>query len=300
MCLELTFSLSKILEEVLHYYKLLVLISTEEAGFGVKFCFFSAGSESVKTLKRLTVRRGGSLTVPCLYEEEYKSHRKYWCKGGTWSSCTIVAKTNTRNTGISITDHPSQNMFTVDLKKLQDSDSGWYWCALEIDVSTTHSLLLHSDPAVWVENSRVIGQEGGGVSVQGNYSSGYKNEEKKWCRFKDWSCYTFQDSTVKISDDENRGSFRVEMIGLQESDAGWYWISAGGVAVTVHLTVTERPTSKMILISRKNEERTQNSKCLISDEPSFQTEPPISSNSSCEAVLCMCVIYTEGTVQTKR
>ncbi|KAG9278735.1 polymeric immunoglobulin receptor-like [Astyanax mexicanus] len=235
----------------------LELISTEEAGFGVKFCFFSAGSESMKTLKHLTVRRGGSLTVPCLYNKEHKSHCKYWCKGGTWSSCRIVAYANTNNTGISITDHPSQNMFTVDLKKLQDSDSGWYWCVVEIggywtpDVRDSVYLTVSSDPAVWVENSRVIGQEGGGVSVQGFYSSGYKNEEKKWCRFKTWSCYPFQDSTVKISDDKNNRSFRVEMIGLQKSDAGWYWFSAGLVGVTVHLTVTERPTSKMILISEQ-------------------------------------------------
>ncbi|KAG9278736.1 CMRF35-like molecule 1, partial [Astyanax mexicanus] len=77
--------------------------------------------------------QGGSLTVPCLYEEEYKSHPKYWCEGEHWSLCTIVAYANSSSTGISVTDHPSQNMFTVDLKKLQDSDSGWYWCAVEID-----------------------------------------------------------------------------------------------------------------------------------------------------------------------
>ncbi|XP_049332557.1 uncharacterized protein LOC111194609 isoform X5 [Astyanax mexicanus] len=212
------------------------------------FLLFISGSESVRTLKHLTVRRGGSLSVPCLYEKKYKSHRKYWCKGGTWSSCRIVAYGNTSNTGISVTDDPSQNMFTVDLKNLQYSDSGWYWCAVEIggywtpDDGDSVYLTVSSDPAVWVENSRVIGQEGGRVSVQGNYSSGYENKEKKWCRVKTWSCYPFQDSTVNISDDWI-GSSRVEMIGLQESDAGWYWFSAGGVGVTVHLTVTERPTT---------------------------------------------------------
>ncbi|XP_049334965.1 polymeric immunoglobulin receptor-like [Astyanax mexicanus] len=213
----------------------------------VKFCFFSAGSESLRTLKHLTVRRGESLTVPCLYAQKYKSHRKYWCKGEHWISCRIVAYANTSNTGISVTDHPSQNMFTVDLNNLQDSDSGWYWCAVEIGGDETPDdrgavyLKVSSDPALWVENSTVIGQEEGGVRIQGFYSSGYKNKEKKWCRFKDWSCYPFQNSTVKISDDWI-GSFRVEMIGLQKSDAGWYWFSAGDVGVTVHLTVTERPT----------------------------------------------------------
>uniref|UniRef100_A0A3B1JJG2 Immunoglobulin domain-containing protein n=1 Tax=Astyanax mexicanus TaxID=7994 RepID=A0A3B1JJG2_ASTMX len=209
------------------------------------FLLFISGSESMKTLKHLTVRRGESLTVPCLYEKKYKSHPKYLCRGYFWSSCTIVAKTNTSSTGISVT----QNMFTVDLKNLQDSDSGWYWCAVEIggygtvDDGYSVYLTVSSDHGLWVKNSRVIGQEGGRVSVQGNYSSGYKNKEKKWCRFKDWSCYTFQNSTVNISDDKNNRSFRVEMIGLQKSDAGWYWFSAGDVGVTVHLNVTERPTT---------------------------------------------------------
>uniref|UniRef100_A0A3B1IXZ3 Immunoglobulin domain-containing protein n=1 Tax=Astyanax mexicanus TaxID=7994 RepID=A0A3B1IXZ3_ASTMX len=218
------------------------------------FLLFISGSESVKTLQYLPARKGGSLTVPCLYAEKYISNRKYWCKGGTWSSCRIVGYTNSSNTGISVTDYPSQNMFTVDLNNLQDSDSGWYWCAVEIgDYGTQDDgyyvyLTVSSDHGLWVKNSRVIGQEGGGVSVQVYYSSEYKNEEKMWCRFKTWSCYTVgktktQNSAVMISDDENRGSFRVEMIGLQKSDAGWYWFSAGGVGVTVHLTVTERPTT---------------------------------------------------------
>lgn len=200
----------------------------------------------MKTLKHLTVRRGESLSVPCLYEEKYKSNPKYWCKE-TKSSCTKVAETDTSTTGISVTDHPSQNMFTVNLKNLQDSDSGWYWCAVEIGWAADDwdyvSVKVSSDPAVWVENSTVIGQEGGGVSVQGFYNSGFENAEKKWCRAKDWSCYTSQKLAVKISDDENRRSFRVEMIGLQKSDAGWYWFSAELVGVTVHLTITERPAT---------------------------------------------------------
>ncbi|XP_072525538.1 polymeric immunoglobulin receptor-like, partial [Salminus brasiliensis] len=203
----------------------------------------SADSESVRTLKNLAVRRGGSLSVPCFYDKQYKLNHKYWCRGYFWSSCGIVAYTNTSG-GTSVTDHPTQNMFTVELNSLQDSDSGYYWCAVEIGGFGTPDdrdyvyLTVSADPAVWVENSRVSGQEGGSVSVQCFYSAEYKNEEKKWCRFTDWSCYTFPNSAVKISDDGRR-SFRVEMSGLQKSDAGWYWFSAGDVGVTVHLSVTE-------------------------------------------------------------
>uniref|UniRef100_A0A3B4EPC3 Ig-like domain-containing protein n=1 Tax=Pygocentrus nattereri TaxID=42514 RepID=A0A3B4EPC3_PYGNA len=80
----------------------------------------------------LTVKHGESLTILCLYDEKYKSNRKYWCRGYLFSSCKIVASTNTSGR-TSVTDHPTQNMFTVELKSLQDSDSGHYWCcAVEI------------------------------------------------------------------------------------------------------------------------------------------------------------------------
>ncbi|XP_072524445.1 uncharacterized protein [Salminus brasiliensis] len=208
------------------------------------FLIFISDSESVKTLKKLAVKRGGSLSVPCFYDKQHKLNRKYWCRGYYWSSCRIVAYTNTSG-GTSVTDHPTQNMFTVELNSLQDSDSGYYWCAVKIGDSYDRDyvyLMVSADPAVRVENSSVSGQEGGNVSVQCFYSAEYKNEEKKWCRFKDWSCNTFPNSAVKISDDGRR-SFRVEMSGLNKSDAGWYWFSAGDVGVTVHLTVTERPTT---------------------------------------------------------
>ncbi|KAL6468132.1 hypothetical protein MHYP_G00238090 [Metynnis hypsauchen] len=145
-------------------------------------------------------------------------------------------------------------MFTVELNSLQDSDSGYYWCVVEITGGSDDMdylyLTVSSDPAVSVINSRVSGQEGGSVSVQCLYSDKYKNQMRNWCRFKDWRCFpmgrtdTSQNSAVLITD-YGKGSVSVEMRGLQKSDAGWYWFSAGDVEVTVHLTVTERHLSKV-------------------------------------------------------
>ncbi|XP_066512683.1 polymeric immunoglobulin receptor-like, partial [Hoplias malabaricus] len=204
------------------------------------------------------VKSGGSLTIPCFYDEQYKSNPKYWCKGYYWRSCGIVAYANTRGR-TSVTDYPTQNMFTVELNSLQDSDSGYYWCAVEIgdkwivDDRDYLYLTVSADPAVSVINSSVSGQEGGSVSVQCLYRTDYKNKQKQWCRFKNWTCYdsgrtnTSPDSAVLVSD-YGTGSVSVEMSGLKKSDAGWYWFSAGEVGVTVHLTVTERPTSKITSI----------------------------------------------------
>ncbi|KAL7851087.1 hypothetical protein AOLI_G00214430 [Acnodon oligacanthus] len=220
-------------------------------------------SESLKTLKNLAVRRGGSLTIPYVYDEKYRSNRKYWCKGYYWTFCKIVAYTNTSGKALLFTDHPTQNMFTVELKGLQDSDSGHYWCAVETDRSYDKDYLylgVSEDPAVSVIKSRVSGQEGGSVSVQCLYSPKYKNEKREWCRFKDWRCFSggktieSYNSSVLVLD-YGKGSVSVEMRGLQKSDAGWYWFSAGDVGVTVHLTVTERPsTTTAVTAVSANEE----------------------------------------------
>ncbi|KAL7851095.1 hypothetical protein AOLI_G00214510 [Acnodon oligacanthus] len=81
-------------------------------------------------------------------------------------------------------------MFTVELNSLQDSDSVYYWCAVEI------SGRVDDDPAVSMLNSRVSGQEGGSVGVQCLYSAEYQNKQKKWCRFKDWSCFTLERTNI--------------------------------------------------------------------------------------------------------
>ncbi|RXN06028.1 polymeric immunoglobulin receptor-like protein [Labeo rohita] len=97
-------------------------------------------------------------------------------------------------------------------------------------------------PDVSVVSSSVSGHEGGDISVQCLYSSGYQNKLKRWCRYKDQSCYTVgrndtsQNSSVQISDDGRR-SFTVLMTGLRLTDSGWYFCSAGEALNPVQLTV---------------------------------------------------------------
>ncbi|XP_066508981.1 polymeric immunoglobulin receptor-like [Hoplias malabaricus] len=237
---------------------------------------------SLKLKYKRIIQRGGSLTIPCFYDEQYKSNPKYWCKGYYSSSCGIVAYANTRGR-TSVTDYPTQNMFTVELNSLQDSESGYYWCAVEIRGSGTPDdrdylyLTVSADPAVSVINSRVSGQEGDSVSVQCLYRTDSKNKQKQWCRFRDWRCLTSQNLAVQISDD-GRGAVSVEMNGLKKSDAGWYWFSAGEVGVTVHLTVTERPTTTTAVITISSTEKTSISE--TTSEASQTESRKRSSNSA--------------------
>ncbi len=99
-----------------------------------------------------------------------------------------------------------------------------------------------------VVSSSVSGHEGGDISVQCLYSSGYQNEVKRWCRYKDQSCYTVgrtntsQNSSVQISDD-GRSSFTVLMTGLRLTDSGWYFCSVGKQEAPVQLNVTGKTHS---------------------------------------------------------
>ncbi|XP_047662063.1 polymeric immunoglobulin receptor-like [Tachysurus fulvidraco] len=205
----------------------------------------------MRTLKNVAVKRGGSVTIPCLYDEKYKANSKFWCKGYYWSSCSIVAYANSSGNP-SVIDHPEQNLLTVELNSVSESGTGW--CAAEIGDElqlddrdylylTVSQVPIYSDLSV--RESRVRGEEGGSVTVQCLYSAAYQNKQKQWCRFKDGQCNTVrtetsQNSTVYISDDGRR-SFSVKISRLKKSDTGWYWCSAGDLQVPVHISVSDPP-----------------------------------------------------------
>ncbi|KAL1247002.1 hypothetical protein QQF64_034488 [Cirrhinus molitorella] len=172
------------------------------------------GDAGINTLN-IGVKSGSPGIIPCLYDKIYEENRKYWLQ---W-------------------------------KNLQISDSGYYWCAVEIvskiDAGYYLYLTVQSVPDVSVASSSVSGHEGGDISVQCFYRSGYKDKPKQWCRFKDKGCYnvgrtyTFQNPSVQISEDDGRRSFTVLMTGLRLTDSGWYFCSVGDRQVPVQLTVTK-------------------------------------------------------------
>ncbi|TSP09056.1 Protein THEM6 [Bagarius yarrelli] len=200
--------------------------------------------DSMRTLKNVAVKHGGSVTIPCTYEKQYKASRKFWCRGYYWSSCRIVAFANS-NGSTSVIDHPAQNLFTVELNPV--SQSGIHWCAAKIYNQMYDrdyvDLTVSQDPDLSVMESTVRGEEGGSITVQCLYSAAYQDKQKQWCRFRDEQCTTVgsttpsQNSAIQFSGDGKR-SFTVQMSGLKKSDAGWYWCSAGNLQVPVHISVS--------------------------------------------------------------
>ncbi|XP_032946268.1 CMRF35-like molecule 2 [Rhinolophus ferrumequinum] len=84
----------------------------------------------------VTGTTGSSLSVQCGYEEAYKEHKKYWCRGQHDTDCNMIVETQGKETEersgrISIRDHPYDLAFTVTIRNLNAEDAGSYWCKIQ-------------------------------------------------------------------------------------------------------------------------------------------------------------------------
>uniref|UniRef100_A0AAY5LBP1 Immunoglobulin domain-containing protein n=1 Tax=Esox lucius TaxID=8010 RepID=A0AAY5LBP1_ESOLU len=112
------------------------------------------------TLNYLDVQTGGSITIPCHYDQKYIRYVKYWCKG-SWDFCKYAARTDkTMGTKTSISDDLIRRVFTVTMTVLTPADSDYYWCAVEINkgpdiriqrfyLSVTGKIHTHLASNVW-------------------------------------------------------------------------------------------------------------------------------------------------------
>ncbi|XP_036373585.1 polymeric immunoglobulin receptor-like [Megalops cyprinoides] len=222
------------------------------------FALEVTGIQRMKTVSRLSVKRGGSVTIPCFYDQKYKDHVKYWCKGSMWSLCSIIVRsTDPQRAQVSITDDPAQQVFTVTLRNLEKWESGSYWCGVRVgwkaeDRANVHLNVNKGSVGLSVLNNTVVGEEGGSVSIQCLYSDSLRDSVKMWCRIWDRSsCLTAggtgisQHASVLVSDDR-RGVLTVTVRRLERKDTGWYWCTAGEEQFPVHITVTHRNATTLV------------------------------------------------------
>ncbi|XP_030150597.1 CMRF35-like molecule 8 isoform X2 [Lynx canadensis] len=106
------------------------------------------GCSSISGPTSVTGTVGGSLIVQCSYEEQLRTHFKYWCKRPClWKTVeTKRSSKEVRNGRVSIRDHPANLTFTVTLENLIEDDAGTYRCG--IDTSWLGGYL--QDPAVHI------------------------------------------------------------------------------------------------------------------------------------------------------
>eukprot|EP00064_Thunnus_orientalis_P016872 superscaffoldBa00003439_g16944 len=75
---------------------------------------------------------GGSVTVSCQYDHQFRDNTKYWCKGFVYELCVIIVKTprNRINDRFSIADDKEAGIFNVTMTSLRQSDQDVYWCVI--------------------------------------------------------------------------------------------------------------------------------------------------------------------------
>ncbi|CAB1343632.1 unnamed protein product, partial [Coregonus sp. 'balchen'] len=175
--------------------------------------------QSVSTVSHVTVKKGGSITIPCLYDQRYRNHVKYWCKGRKFLYCSTQMCTKPKSTSdwLSISDNVTTSIFTLTMNNLQPVVSDYFWCAVEkvgLDESTYLSLSVTTD--------------------------------MRWCRM-GGSCVKKSETldagaSVKLKRISTNGKkvMIVTMSGLDRENTGWYWCAVGDLQMPVHITVNQK------------------------------------------------------------
>ncbi|KAM4599186.1 polymeric immunoglobulin receptor-like isoform 1-T1 [Fundulus diaphanus] len=198
-------------------------------------------------LTMIPAKAGASVSIPCLYDSQYRNHVKYLCEGYYWNHCSYATKTNSHGSGkYSISDDKNQTIFNVTIKHLTVENTH-YWCAVEInggsDVRQYFQLSVTTDTSsLYVDNQEVTGFIGEDVTINCHYRT---SGEIKWCKL-GRNCVTgvsgsIDGTTVTINTTET-SVFTVTMRGLMPRSSGWYYCDKENFQMPVHLTVTAKPT----------------------------------------------------------
>ncbi|XP_056292209.1 polymeric immunoglobulin receptor-like [Pseudoliparis swirei] len=209
------------------------------------------GILSITTVSKVSVKTGDSISIPCLYGSTNVNRVKYLCKGDYWSSCNYAVKTNQKNSRkFSISDDKIQRIFTVTVKDLMDKDTGYYWCAVEINQGSDvkeyfHLSVTKGTPKLYTDLQNKTGFERDNLTINCNYSN---HGEIRWCKL-GRSCVTpgssgSIDGTAVTINASVPNVFTVTMSGLKKESSGWYQCVKGDLQMPVHVTVNEPPTTK--------------------------------------------------------
>ncbi|CAB1318978.1 unnamed protein product, partial [Coregonus sp. 'balchen'] len=192
---------------------------------------------------RVSVKTGGSITIPCCYDQYYIKHLKYWCKGYHFNSCSPVVRTYLPKSTAKalISDDINQLTFTVTMTDLGSEDSEWYYCAVEINVGADvriegfHLSVTPGTPELYVDQQEVTGVEGGSVIDWGQCLLCLGNSGTI-----DGTSVTLQQTT----DATRSNVLTVTMSGLKTENTGWYRCELGDLIMPVHITVRRQTTTQ--------------------------------------------------------
>ncbi|KAK2869706.1 hypothetical protein Q8A67_024098 [Cirrhinus molitorella] len=202
-----------------------------------------SGAQDITTVGQMSVQRGQSVIIPCLYHQKYTFSHKYLRAGYFWLLSDYVESSDQRCHGKSvlISDDTSRHIFTVRMDDVQKS--GYYWCAIQVpsafDKRATFFLNVTADsPRLHVNSQSVSGSEYGSVTIV-CYHQG--QSDVKWCKF-GGQCITGASGLLDGASVDIRYGLRnmtVRMSRLTKENMGWYWCSSEDLQMPVYITVDE-------------------------------------------------------------
>uniref|UniRef100_A0A673VHG3 Immunoglobulin V-set domain-containing protein n=1 Tax=Suricata suricatta TaxID=37032 RepID=A0A673VHG3_SURSU len=80
---------------------------------------------------------GGTLVIECRYSVGEEGHRKFWCRGPSWTDCVRVIEAapmegqEVRRGRVTLRDNPREHLFHVITEDLEEGDADIYWCGVE-------------------------------------------------------------------------------------------------------------------------------------------------------------------------
>ncbi|XP_058879028.1 CMRF35-like molecule 1 isoform X2 [Acipenser ruthenus] len=237
--------------------------------FLLVFLAMVPGTYSLSPESEFTGLVGGSVSVPCHYDVKYRDHVKYWCRAWTWTSCTVLGRT----------DEPQDDEGTSSLS-LQRNITGWVGDSISVlchyDLKYRHHVKYWCTGRLW-SNCTVLKRTDGSM-----------NDEDK----------------ILINDDKTQGVFTVTVRRLEKKDAGQYWCGLekkGYIKIDkhfqIHLDVVDAPATPQTTMpstfsTRSNQHTSQETTTIIQYSSSLQTSSrPDSSKGNGSTRLLLMVLY---------
>ncbi|XP_058904272.1 CMRF35-like molecule 9 isoform X2 [Kogia breviceps] len=123
-------------------------------------CLVLPGYGALVGPKEISGFEGDTVSLQCIYGEELKKYRKYWCResGFLISRCsgTVYSGEYGQKGKVSVHDKPWQLRFEVILRNLTLKDMGQYWCGVRrmgFDKTFSVSLLVFPGTSPYAKTS---------------------------------------------------------------------------------------------------------------------------------------------------
>ncbi|XP_058675378.1 polymeric immunoglobulin receptor [Ammospiza caudacuta] len=187
--------------------------------------------------------KGGSVTVKCFYPPTpmNKHDRKYWCRQKGSGCLTVVSSSFVAAAyqgRVTLTDHPQENHFLVNISALEMSDAGTFQCGVGINgrgLSFRVTLSVAEAPPVPEDAELFYVKLRSTWTVTCGFGKETVEMKKYLCKKEKDGCRniinSYQDKDVpgglQLVFENPPGSFRVTMTQMDWEDAGLYYCGAG-------------------------------------------------------------------------